>query len=52
MVRLSADLIQGAAQSTNPIKERELDLRGKFAVNILIVWNRHFGWVAPIIMHF
>jgi len=29
MVRLSAELIHGAAQYTNPIKERELDLRGK-----------------------
>lgn len=28
MVKLTADLILGAAQFTNPIRERELDLRG------------------------
>ena len=30
MVKLTADLIHGAAQYTNPIRERELDLSGKF----------------------
>ena len=29
MVKLTADLIHGAAQYTNPIRERELDLSGK-----------------------
>merc|ERR1711944_678 len=28
MVKLNVDLIQGAAQYINPIRERELDLRG------------------------
>lgn len=28
MVRLTADMVGGAAQRTNPAKERELDLRG------------------------
>lgn len=28
MVRLTAAMIEGAAQRTNPAKERELDLRG------------------------
>ena len=30
MVKLTADLIYGAAQYTNAIRERELDLSGKF----------------------
>lgn len=29
MVKLTAELIYGAAQYTNPVKERELDLSGK-----------------------
>ena len=28
MVKLTAELIYGAAQYTNPVKERELDLSG------------------------
>ena len=31
MVKLTADLINGAAQYTNAIRERELDLSGKFS---------------------
>ena len=29
MVKLTVDLIQGAGQYTNPVKDRELDLRGE-----------------------
>ena len=29
MVRLTADLIEQSAQYTNPVRDRELDLRGK-----------------------
>lgn len=29
MVKLSTDLIEKSAQYTNPIRDRELDLRGK-----------------------
>lgn len=35
MVKLTPDLVYGAQQHTNPVKERELDLRGKFSVNHL-----------------
>lgn len=30
MVKLSAELIEQAAQYTNPVRDRELDLRGEF----------------------
>lgn len=30
MVRLTADLIEQSAQYTNAVRDRELDLRGKF----------------------
>lgn len=30
MVKLSAELIEQAAQYTNPVRDRELDLRGWF----------------------
>ena len=29
MVKLSAELIEQAAQYTNPVRDRELDLRGE-----------------------
>lgn len=31
MVKLSAELIEQAAQYTNPVRDRELDLRGNVA---------------------
>ena len=38
MVKLTAELIYGAAQYMNPIKERELDLSGEFE------WITFSGW--------
>lgn len=32
MVKLSAELIEQAAQYTNPVRDRELDLRGESLV--------------------
>ena len=38
-MRLNADLIQGSLSYLNPLKERELDLRGAFVVVVVVV-----GW--------
>lgn len=35
MVKLSAELIEQAAQYTNPVRDRELDLRGWFVFLLL-----------------
>lgn len=34
MVKLTAELIQNSMQYINPVKDRELDLRGKFFLNL------------------
>ena len=36
MVKLTVELIEQAAQYTNPVRDRELDLRGAFVVAIIL----------------
>jgi hypothetical protein len=41
MVRLTADLILNAAQYTNPVRERELDLRGS-SLHTFILYSFYY----------
>ena len=49
MVKLTVDLIQGAAQFTNTVKDRELDLRGKKRLNLI---KRFAGLLSPKSTHY
>ena len=42
MVKLTAELIEQSAQYTNPLRDRELDLRGTFSMRFSIC----FEWVG------
>lgn len=42
MVKLSAELIEQAAQYTNPVRDRELDLRGQ----LVIFKQAHFNMLS------
>ena len=42
MVRLTADLIEQSAQYTNPVRDRELDLRGNYC-SFLTISKIFFG---------
>ncbi len=44
MVKLTPDLVYGAAQYTNPCKERQLDLRGEGEDIILLL----FFWYLTV----
>lgn len=37
MVKLTAELIQNCQQRINPVKDRELDLRGTLSLAIIII---------------
>ncbi len=38
-MRLTAELILGATDAINPVRERELDLRGILGINIYLLNN-------------
>lgn len=43
MVKLSAELIEQCAQYTNPVKDRELDLRGTNKLSFIIARLKQCG---------
>lgn len=43
MVKLTAEIIQNSMQFINPVKDRELDLRGK---------QINWGYISPILKRF
>lgn len=44
MVKLTPELIDNSRQFINPVRDRELDLRGKFLVTFLLKWE-NFSFV-------
>ena len=51
MVKLTVELIEQAAQYTNPVRDRELDLRGAFVVAIILGVHCRII-IILVIMHF
>lgn len=47
MVKLSAELIEQAAQYTNPVRDRELDLRGESIVSLLTLKVKLLHTIRP-----
>jgi len=49
MVKLTVELIEQAAQHTNPVRDRELDLRGAVVLIVVICcavcFNWYFSWL-------
>ena len=48
MVKLTPDLVIGAAQYLNPCRDRELDLRGEFLLNISWEFSWNLPWILSI----
>lgn len=48
MVKLTAELIQNSMQYINPVKDRELDLRGELTREISRLCNSYFRLIKAI----